>query len=179
MDRLGGNISVKSELGKGSTFTLEFPERILTHEDYERERKDDGSLDKREYNFEGFRVLLCEDNEINTYIVTNLLEKKGCTVDAAENGKVGVEKFEASERGHYNLVLMDIRMPVMDGIEAAKAIRALERDDARSVPIVALSANAFEEDKLMCAEAGMNAHLSKPIDVDVLFKTLDRMRKGV
>lgn len=179
LDRLGGNISVKSELGKGSTFTLEFPERILTHEDYERERKDDGSLDKREYNFEGFRVLLCEDNEINTYIVTNLLEKKGCTVDAAENGKVGVEKFEASERGHYNLVLMDIRMPVMDGIEAAKAIRALERDDARSVPIVALSANAFEEDKLMCAEAGMNAHLSKPIDVDVLFKTLDRMRKGV
>ncbi|MCR5623006.1 MAG: response regulator [Treponema sp.] len=175
MDRLGGSISVESELGRGSTFTLDFPETTITKEDYERNHKDNGSLKSKEYDFSGLNVLLCEDNEINTFIVTNLLQKKGCNVDSAENGRLGLEKFTASPPGHYGLVLMDIRMPEMDGIEAARAIRALDRDDARAVPIVALSANAFEEDKMASAKAGMNAHLSKPIDVDALFRTVEQL----
>lgn len=175
MDRLGGSISVESELGKGSTFTLDFPETTITKEVYDQTHKDDNSPKNKEYDFSGLNVLLCEDNEINTYIVTNLLQKKGCTVDSAENGKLGLEKFRDSPQGHYGLILMDIRMPEMDGIEAAQAIRAMQREDAQKIPIIALSANAFEEDKMQSAKAGMNAHLSKPIDVDALFRTVEQL----
>ena len=176
MDRLGGTISVESELGKGSTFTLDFPVETITKEEYERKHKDDGSsLKSKEFDFTGCHVLLCEDNEINTFIISNILQKKGFIVDCAENGKIGLETFRNSAIGYYQLLLMDIRMPEMDGIEATKAIRALNRSDAQIVPIIALSANAFEEDKMKSAQAGMNAHLAKPIDVDTLFRSIDQL----
>ena len=172
MDRLGGTISVESELGKGSTFTLDFPEETITKDEFDQRRKDDGSAKGRDLDFTGLHVLLCEDNEINTFIVSNILQKRGFIVDCAENGKVGLDTFTNSAIGYYQLILMDIRMPVMDGIEAVKAIRALNRSDAQLIPIIALSANAFEEDKMESAKAGMNAHLSKPIDVDILFRSI-------
>jgi CheY-like chemotaxis protein/anti-sigma regulatory factor (Ser/Thr protein kinase) len=175
MDRMGGSIAVESELGKGSTFTLDFPVQTITKEEYEKEHKEDVPSRSRGLDFSGLNVLLCEDNEINTFIVTNLLKKKGCTVDSAENGEIGLNKFKKSPSGYYSLILMDIRMPVMDGMETTRAIRALPREDARTIPIVALSANAFEEDKMESAKAGMNAHLAKPIDVEALFRTMEQL----
>ena len=175
MDRMGGTIAVESELGKGSTFTLDFPVETITKEQYERNHTEEAQPQSKEFDFSDVRVLLCEDNEVNTFIVSNILQKRGCAVDCAENGQVGVDKYRASPPRYYSVILMDIRMPVMDGIEAAKAIRALNRADAQQVPIIALSANAFEEDKMASAKAGMNAHLSKPVNVDALYKTMEQL----
>ena len=116
--------------------------------------------------------MLCEDHPLNTLVATRLLEKVGMIVEAAENGKIGVEKFSQSQESEYAVVLMDIRMPVMDGLEAATKIRALNRQDAKSVPIIAMTANAFAEDKNLSKSAGMNEHLSKPIEPTLLYKTL-------
>ena len=116
--------------------------------------------------------MLCEDHPLNTLVAKRLLEKVGMTVEAAENGKIGVEKFSQSQESEYAVVLMDIRMPVMDGLEAAAKIRALNRQDAKSVPIIAMTANAFAEDKNLSKSAGMNEHLSKPIEPTLLYKTL-------
>ncbi len=118
------------------------------------------------------QILLCEDNQINSLVVRKLLEKKGCTLTIAENGQRGVELFSASAPGQYAAILMDIRMPVMNGLEAARAIRALNRTDADSVPIIAMSANAFAEDVQKSLDAGMNAHLSKPVDAQMMYETL-------
>ena len=130
----------------------------------------DDSLKK--FTFHQQRVLLVEDNELNMEIAKALLEMHGLLVDTAENGKVAVEKFEESPIGSYLAVLMDIRMPVMDGLEAAKTIRNMEREDARTVPIIAMTANAFDEDEKKSIESGMNGHLAKPIDVHALFQML-------
>ncbi|MBQ3801623.1 MAG: response regulator [Treponema sp.] len=175
MDRLGGTIAVESELGEGSTFTLDFPVETITKEQYENDHTEETLPHGKEFDFSGTRVLLCEDNEVNTFIVSNILQKRGCEVDCASDGKEGLEKYTASPARYYSIILMDIRMPVMDGIEAAKAIRTLNRADAQQVPIIALSANAFEEDKMASAKAGMNAHLSKPVNVDALFRTMEQL----
>ncbi len=175
MDRMGGSIDVESELGKGSTFTLDFPVETITKEQYEKDHTEETLPQGKEFDFSGVRVLLCEDNEVNTFIVSNILQKRGCDVDCAPDGKAGLEKYTASPARYYSIILMDIRMPVMDGIEAAKAIRTLPRADAQQVPIIALSANAFEEDKMASAKAGMNAHLSKPVNVDALFRTMEQL----
>ncbi|MEA4923236.1 MAG: response regulator [Eubacteriaceae bacterium] len=115
---------------------------------------------------------MCEDNDINAAITEKLLEKVGCRMDRAENGKIGVDMFSASEPHGYDAVLMDIRMPVMDGLAAARAIRSLYRSDSKTVPIVAMSANAFAEDAEKSISAGMNAHLGKPIHPEKLYETL-------
>jgi len=123
---------------------------------------------------QGRRVLLVEDNAINRQILSMLLEKLALSVDEAENGKLAVEQFTASAPGAYSLILMDIMMPVMGGLEAAAAIRGLDRPDAGTVPIVALSANAFEEDAKKSLEAGMQMHLAKPVDIDALKGMLNK-----
>ncbi len=120
----------------------------------------------------GKRILLCEDQPLNTQIAKRLLEKKGMLVDAVPNGQEGVDYFEKSNIDYYDVILMDIRMPVLDGLGATRAIRALEREDAKKIPIIAMTANAFEEDMRMSREAGMNEHLSKPIEPDKLYRTL-------
>ncbi|MDE6746783.1 MAG: response regulator, partial [Oscillospiraceae bacterium] len=125
-------------------------------------------------DFSGKRVLLAEDNELNTEIAVELLEMTGLTVECAENGQKAVDKFAASEQGYYDLVFMDIQMPIMNGNEAARAIRALDRRDAKGVPIVAMTANAFNDDVQASANAGMNEHISKPLDLKVLVKTLNK-----
>ncbi|MCR5273289.1 MAG: response regulator [Lachnospiraceae bacterium] len=128
--------------------------------------------EEKRIELKGLNVLLAEDQFINAEIITTLLEERDANVELAEDGKIAVETFEASGEGHFDVILMDLRMPNMNGFEAAKAIRNMDRDDAKKVPIIALTADAFAEDAQKCLEAGMNTHMSKPVDVDALMKTL-------
>ena len=123
------------------------------------------------------RVLLVEDNEINCEIVEFMLKDAGAEVVTANDGKAAVDVFVQSAPGTFDCVLMDLMMPVMSGYEATRVIRGLERSDAKSVPIIALSANAFEEDVTMARDAGMNEHLAKPVDMDRMFKVISRLRR--
>lgn len=127
-----------------------------------------------DYNFAGRRILLAEDNALNAEIARNLLEMKGCQVETASNGVEAVESFAAAPVGRFSAILMDVRMPVMDGLDATRAIRAMRKADAKTVPIFAMTANAFQEDVNMSLEAGMNAHLTKPIEPTTLYETLKR-----
>ena len=128
---------------------------------------------EKELDFGGLRILLAEDNDLNWEIAEDILTDVGFEVEWAENGQICVDKFKQSEPGYYDAVLMDIRMPVMNGYDAAKAIRALDRPDAR-LPIIAMTADAFSEDIQRCLECGMNEHVAKPIDIDKLMKLLKR-----
>lgn len=167
---MGGDITVESKLGVGSKFTIEFlySYRIRQSEKSEPVRQPGDDLKK----LRGKRILLCEDNDINTVIAKQLLESKGCLVDTAANGRLGVEAFTASASGHYAAILMDIRMPEMDGLEATRTIRALGRPDAKTIPIIAMSANAFNENIQASLDAGMNAHLIKPVEPEKMYKTV-------
>ncbi len=128
----------------------------------------------------GTRILLAEDNDINAIIATTILEESGCQVERAEDGKVALETFEKKGPFYYDVILMDLRMPHMTGIEATEAIRALDQEDAQTIPIIAMTADAFAEDAKKCLAAGMNAHLAKPIDIDKLKLTLEKftLEKG-
>ena len=117
-------------------------------------------------------MLIAEDQEMNAEILAELLDMEEISSEWAENGQLAVELFACSEAGHFDAILMDMRMPVMDGLSAAREIRKLERPDAARIPIIALTANAFEEDVKQCLQAGMNAHLSKPVDIDLLKEVL-------
>ena len=118
------------------------------------------------------KILLAEDNEINLEIETEILEGLGFTIETAKNGYIAVEKMKNSNPGEFDLILMDIQMPVMDGLQATKYIRSLDNPGLANIPVIALSANAFESDKRMSIESGMNAHLTKPIDVPILLETI-------
>lgn len=165
IDLMGGTIAVSSEPGKGSEFTI-----TLFLNKAERAKRETIEVQEAEpaCSYEGKRLLLCEDNDLNAEIAEIILMSYDLTVDRAENGKVGVEMFDQSAPGYYSMILMDARMPVMDGYEATRAIRALERPDAGRIPICALSANAFSDDISQSLEAGMNEHLAKPLDVSLL-----------
>ncbi len=171
---MGGNITVESELGKGTTFTIILPFTIATEEQISEWKKTE-KIALNDRVLEGKRVLLFEDHPLNASIAERILKKKGMLVDHAENGQIGVDMFRESEINSYDIILMDIRMPVMDGLEAARTIRNLDRPDALNIPIVAMTANAFDDDVKRAMEAGMNAHLGKPIDTDKLFETLEKM----
>lgn len=164
---MGGEIQLDSEKGRGSCFSFRLRLR-LTGEKIETEPEKADIVE----DFKGYRVLLVEDNELNTEIARTLLEMNGFEVRTAGDGKEGVECFASEEPGSYDLILMDIRMPVMDGLEAAKCIRRMERPDARTIPIIAMTANAFDEDMKKSIESGMNGHLAKPVDVGELLKTI-------
>ena len=126
----------------------------------------------------GARILLCEDHPLNAEIAVRLLRARGCSVECVENGKLGLNAFAASKPGYYDAVLMDIRMPVMNGLEATQAIRALDRADAKKIIIVAMTANAFAQDVQKSKDAGMDGHLAKPIVPRLLFETLDALITG-
>ena len=173
VDLMGGTIEVRSELGKGSEFVvcLDFERvdgRKLSREDR------DVSPDA----LEGLHVLLCEDNAMNREIAVKLLEFRGVKVECAENGEAGVRRFSQSAAGEYHAVFMDLRMPVMDGLSAAAAIRALDRPDAGTVPIIAMTADAFDEDVRKCLDAGMNGHIAKPIDPEAMYAALSAGLRG-
>lgn len=163
---MGGDIGLESEEGSGSRF--HFTLKLRTAKAREAEKK--AATDLELYDFTDCRVLLVEDNELNTEIAKILLEMHGLFVETAENGLLGTIAFENSPVGYYDLILMDIRMPVMDGLEAAKAIRHMDRADAVTVPIIAMTANAFDEDMKKSIESGMNGHLAKPVDVNELIR---------
>ena len=136
-------------------------------------RRKNEALEKETADLKGRRVLLAEDVLINAEIMGMVLSMREIDADFAENGKIAVETFESHEPGYYDAILMDLRMPEMDGLEASRLIRAMDREDAKTIPIIALTANAFDEDVQRSLQAGINAHLSKPVQPDILFDTLE------
>ena len=164
IELMGGEIKVSSEPDKGSVFTITVPMPI----DLPTVLENKGN----ESRLSGARVLLVDDNDVNRDVAIELLEEEGAQVSPAENGQVAVSMFAASPTNFYDAILMDITMPVMDGFKACELIRALDRADASTVPIIAMTANSFERDIRRSREAGMNAHLSKPVDIATLTKTL-------
>ncbi len=173
VELMKGQINVESRKGEGSVFTCTFPFR-LSQAPGARE----ALAILQPQRSAGWRILLAEDNELNQEIAVTILEEAGCAVDVASDGAEAVEKVRHSLGAPYDLVLMDIQMPVMDGIEATKAIRALDDPQLASLPIVAMTANAFEEDRQLVLSAGMNGHLGKPIDVAKLFATIQSVLGG-
>ena len=164
---MGGNITVISEKNIGSVFTVDIPF------DIDSDSETDESDDNIPESFEGKRVLLVEDNDLNQEIALYMLKEKGFDVDTADNGKEAVGKFLSSKLFFYNLILMDIMMPVMNGLEATRVIRSSGRSDS-SIPIIAMTANAYEEDKKECIEAGMNEHIAKPLEESELMAAISR-----
>lgn len=164
---LGGTITVDSKVGKGSIFTVTLRLRLQNHPPAASFNSDDAISGLR-----GKKILLVEDNEINLEMETAILQELGFCIESAKDGSIAVEKVKASRPGEYALILMDIQMPVMDGPQAARAIRALENPALAHIPIIALSANAFESDKQLSMESGMDAHLPKPIDIPLLLETI-------
>jgi len=174
VDLMGGTVQVQSKLSRGTRFTVELP---ITTVENERARVRSEAVSA--VSLAGRRVLLCEDNDLNAEIVTILLKEKGVEIDCAENGAAGVQRFTDSAIDCYDAVLMDIRMPVLDGYGAAKKIRELPRPDAKRVPILAMTADAFEEDVRRAHEASMNGYLTKPLDPEKLFRMLaDVLKNG-
>ena len=169
VEMMGGTISVKSKLGEGSEFTVELELESAQTDGLPAEKEE-----VWEVSLAGRRILLVEDNAINAEIAIMILEQHGLTVDHAENGQIGVDMVQAAEAGYYSAVLMDIQMPVMNGYEATRAIRALPGDQYNTLPIIAMSANAYDEDVRACMEAGMNEHLAKPFDPNKLIEILCR-----
>ena len=188
LDKRGGTMTFSSKKGKGSTFTVHIPLDIDT--DYRDEEKkksltgDSGStLDAEEsvqtaVSIEGLHILLVEDNEINMEIARCLLEEKGAVITEAHNGKEAVQIFDAAKEKEFDVILMDIMMPEMNGLEATKRIRGLEREDAKHIPIFAMTANAFAEDIKKCREAGMNEHFAKPLNMKEMIETIYRYCRG-
>ena len=169
VELMNGTIELKSEENIGTTFTITIPFKI----DYTLEEKKSEELLEKEIDLKGYTALLVEDNELNMEIARILLQDEGMNIIEAKNGKEAVEIFKSSIPNTFDFIFMDIMMPVMDGLEATKQIRKLERFDAKAIPIIAMTANAFDEDRKDCINAGMSEHIGKPIDISELKKVIN------
>ena len=172
VEEMGGTITFESKKGVGSTFVIRVPFKIDLDADKREESKD-----VSEKSIKGMHVLLAEDNELNMEIAEFLLQNEGAEVTKAWNGQEIVELFRKSEAGEFDVILMDIMMPIINGYEATKRIRSLDREDAKKIPIIAMTANAFTEDRIRAKEAGMDEHVAKPIDVELLIKVIHKLVK--
>ena len=166
---MGGTVEVESRIGVGSMFIVTIPCRIASQEETQAKR-DTTSSDKK--SLLGVKILLTEDNDLNAEIAAELLQEEGCTVDRAKDGVECVDMLEKAVNGTYQLILMDIQMPVMNGYDAAKKIRRMEDPQKVGIPIIAMTANAFSEDRQAALDAGMNDHVAKPINMNVLMPTI-------
>ncbi len=172
VEMMNGKIDVESEKGSGTTVTVTLTFKTTDNVSVSSENTSDM---EETSGLSGKHILLVEDTDINAEIMMEVLNMKDMTADLAENGQIAVDIFSKNNPGTYDAILMDIRMPVMNGLEATEAIRALSRPDAKTIPIIAMTANAFDEDVQRSLQAGMNAHLSKPVEPDILFDTLERL----
>ena len=170
VEKMGGMITFESKEGDGTTFIIKIPFKIDPDADNREEQKE-----VSEKSIEGLHILLAEDNELNMEIAEFMLQNEGAIVTRAWNGQEAVELFRKSEAGEFNVILMDIMMPVMNGYEAAKRIRSMDRADAGVIPIIAMTANAFTEDRMRAKEAGMDDHIAKPVDVKLLVKVIHKL----
>ena len=185
VDRMGGTIAVKSRQGKGTEVTVILPFKVNSQvvECETKVFKKTGQmkmLSERENSenlFKGKKILLTEDNELNREIAVELLKEEGFILDTAEDGTIAVEKMRTAKPDQYDLILMDIQMPIMDGYEATRKIRKLKNPETANIPIIAMTANAFEEDRQKALEAGMNEHVSKPIDLARLLEAVKKVLK--
>ena len=170
IEKMGGSISFESKEGAGTTFVIQVTFKIDPDADKREEQRD-----VSEKSIKGLHILLAEDNELNMEIAEFVLQNEGAGVTKAWDGQEAVELFRNSEPGEFDVILMDIMMPVMNGYEATKMIRSLDREDAKTIPIIAMTANAFTEDRLKAKEAGMNEHIVKPLDVELLIKVIHKL----
>lgn len=174
---MGGEITVDSQLGVGSTFVVTSPFNLAVKEEKIIESSTNNVCANKNITLSGKKILLAEDNEINMEIATEILQMEGIEVFPAFNGKQAVDIFKNHDENFFDAILMDMLMPEMNGCEVSKEIRKLNRNDAKTIPIIAVTANAFAEDIAKTTEAGMNAHISKPIDFNALCKTLKDLIK--
>ena len=172
VEKMGGTITFESEKGVGTTFVIRVPFKIDLEADKREEQKD-----VSEKSIKGLHILLAEDNELNMEIAEFVLQNEGANVTKAWDGQEAVELFRNSEPGEFDVILMDIMMPVMNGYETTKMIRSLDREDAKAIPIIAMTANAFTEDRIRAKEAGMDEHVAKPVDVELLIKVIHKLVK--
>ena len=172
VEEMGGTITFESEKGVGTTFVIRVPFKIDPDADKREEPKN-----VSEKSIKGLHVLLAEDNELNMEIAEFVLQNEGAEVTKAWNGQETVELFRKSESGEFDVILMDIMMPVLNGYEAARRIRSLDREDAKKIPIIAMTANAFTEDRIRAKEAGMDEHVAKPVDAELLIKVIHKLVK--
>ena len=172
VEKMGGTVTFESEKGVGTTFVIRVPFKIDPDAD-KREEQTDAS----EKSIKGLHILLAEDNELNMEIAEFVLQNEGADLTKAWDGQEAVELFRNSEPGEFDVILMDIMMPVMNGYEATKMIRSLDREDAKKIPIIAMTANAFTEDRIKAKEAGMDEHIAKPVDMELLIKVIHKLVK--
>ena len=172
VEKMGGTFTFESEKGVGTTFVIRVPFKIDLDADKREEQKD-----VSEKSIKGLHILLAEDNELNMEIAEFVLQNEGANVTKAWDGQEAVELFRNSEPGEFDVILMDIMMPVMNGYETTKMIRSLDREDAKAIPIIAMTANAFTEDRIRAKEAGMDEHVAKPVDVELLIKVIHKLVK--
>lgn len=169
IDKMGGTIEITSKKDVGTTFVITIPFEIAEEQIEVSNKKDD-----KEKNIQGLTLLLVEDNELNAEIAETILSDQGAKIVTVSDGQQAVDIFRDNEPGTFDAILMDIMMPVMNGLTATKTIRAMDREDAKTIPIIAMTANAFKEDEQKCLEAGMNAHLAKPLNIEVVISTIAR-----
>lgn len=174
IEKMNGNISVESELGKGTTFTINVPLGISTA--VSNCNKNVISINQEKNDIKPLKIILAEDDELNIEIEKHLLEKEGMTVNVAKNGKEAVKMFEKSKTFEYDAILMDVNMPIMNGYDATKIIRSLEREDARKIPVIAMSANSCIEEASKIKESGVSQYLTKPIETSQIIKILEKIK---